>query len=198
MAHDPKALLILIFHNFLSVKLSDDRKSKISTIGDNMAIDFYLKIDGIKGESMDERHKDWIECSSVYWGIMQPKSATSSTGGGHTAERAELNDIVFSKVADLSSPILMQTCASGKTIANAKFEFMRADGHGMAIKYFEIELENVLVGMITPCIEPGSTLTENVGLKFSKVKWKYSQQKIGGGAGGNTAGGWDLSSNKIT
>lgn len=39
-------------------------------------------------------------------------------------------------------------------------------------------------------------MNENVGLKFSKVKWRYTQQKISGGAGGNTAGGWDLSANR--
>ena len=40
-------------------------------------------------------------------------------------------------------------------------------------------------------------IDDSIGLKFSKVKWKYTQQKIGGGAGGNTAGGWDLSANKV-
>jgi type VI protein secretion system component Hcp len=47
-----------------------------------MAIDVYLQIDGIKGESTDDKHRDWIECQSVQWGVLQPKSATASTGGG--------------------------------------------------------------------------------------------------------------------
>jgi type VI secretion system secreted protein Hcp len=129
--------------------------------------------------------------------MTQPRSATASTGGGHTAERAELADITFQKSADLSSPILMQTCVMGKTLAKAKFEFMRADGQGERIKYFEIELENILIGKVTPVVHEGNILTETVGLKFSKVKWKYTQQKIGGGAGGNTAGGWDLATNRV-
>jgi type VI secretion system secreted protein Hcp len=162
-----------------------------------MAMDVYLQIDGIKGESTDDKHQGWIECSAVHWGILQPRSATASTGGGHTSERAELTEIVFNKISDLSSPILMQTCAAGRTIPSAKFEFMRADGQGVRIKYFEIELENVLIGEIRPGIDPGVLLSEHVGLKFSKVKWKYTQQKVSGGAGGNTAGGWDLASNKI-
>lgn len=162
-----------------------------------MAIDVYLQIDGIKGESTDEKHKDWIECAAVHWSITQPKSACSSSSGGHTAERCELSDILLRKVADMSSPILMQTCAMGKTIPKAKFEFMRADGQGVPIKYFEIELENVLIGQVTPSIEEGNILTESVGLKFSKIKWKYTQQKVGGGIGGNTAGGWDSSANKV-
>jgi type VI secretion system secreted protein Hcp len=162
-----------------------------------MAIDVYLQIDGIKGESQDDKHKDWIECTSVHWGIIQPRSATASTGGGHTAERVELKEISFGKMADLASPVLMQTCAVGKTIPKAKFEFMRADGQGLPIKYFEIELENVLIGEIYPSIESGSILGEQVSLKFSKVKWKYTQQKIAGGSGGSTVGGWDLAANKV-
>jgi len=162
-----------------------------------MAIDVYLQIDGIKGESQDDKHKQWIEVSSVQWSMTQPKSATASTGGGHTTERAELEDIKFQKIADLSSPILMQTCVAGKTIPKAKFEFMRADGQGTRIKYFEIELENVLIGKVAPVVHEGSILSETVSLKFAKVKWKYTQQKVSGGACGNTAGGWDLSTNRI-
>jgi type VI secretion system secreted protein Hcp len=162
-----------------------------------MAIDVYLQIDGIKGESADDKHKDWIECKSVAWGVEQPKSATASTGGGHTAERCEHEDIALTKLADLSSPLLLQNCSSGKTIPKAKFEFMRADAQGERIKYFEIELENVLIGSVEPKVEEGLFLHEKVGLKFSKIKWKYTQQKIGGGAGGNTSGGWDLATNKI-
>ena len=162
-----------------------------------MAIDVYLQIDGIKGESMDDKHKDWIECKTVSFGVTQPKSATSSTGGGHTAERCEHSEITLTKLADLATPILLQTCSSGKTIPKAKFEFMRADGQGERIKYFEIELENVLIGDVSPSVGEGDILHEHLGLKFSKVKWKYTQQKIGGGSGGNTAGGWDLSANKV-
>jgi len=162
-----------------------------------MAIDVYLQIDGIKGESMDDRHKDWIECKSVSWGVAQPKSATSSTGGGHTAERCEHQDIVLQKLADLASPVLLQTCSAGRTIPKAKFEFMRADAQGERIKYYEIEIENVLIGAVTPSVEEGDILTESVALKFSKIRWRYTQQKITGGAGGNTSGGWDLSANRI-
>ena len=103
-----------------------------------MAIDVYLQIDGIKGESGDDRHRDWIECQSVAWSVSQPRSATASTGGGHTAERCEHSEISVSKLADLSTPILLQLCSSGKTIPRARIEFLRADGQGERIKYFEI------------------------------------------------------------
>lgn len=74
---------------------------------------------------------------------------------------------------------------------------MRADAQGTRVKYFEIELENVLIAAVVPSVHEGNTLTEQVALKYSKVRWRYTQQKISGGAGGNTAGGWDLASNRI-
>lgn len=161
-----------------------------------MAIDVYLQIDGIKGESADSAHLGWIELSSVHMGVTQPRSATASTGGGHTAERCEHRTLSLSKLADVASPILMQTCSTGKTIPKAKFEFMRADGEGKPVKYYEVELENVMIANMDQLISEGNILHDDIGLRFSKVKWKYTQQKIAGGAGGNTSGGWDLAASK--
>ena len=112
-----------------------------------MAIDVYLQIDGIKGESHDDRHRDWIEVTGIHWGVHQPRSATAN---------------------------------------------------GERVKYFDIELDNVLVGMVKPHLGgDASFLSETVNLKFSKISWTYTQQKIAGGAGGSTMGGWDLATNKI-
>jgi type VI secretion system secreted protein Hcp len=161
-----------------------------------MAIDVYLQIDGIKGESADSAHQGWIELGSAHWGVTQPRSATASTSGGHTAERCEHHTLKLSKLADLASPILMQHCSMGKTIPKAKLEFMRADGDGKPVKYYEVELENVMIASMEQLVSQGSILHDSIGLRFSKVKWKYTQQKIGGGMGGSTVGGWDLAANK--
>jgi type VI secretion system secreted protein Hcp len=162
-----------------------------------MAVDAYLQIDGIKGESNDSNHVGWIEITSASWGVKQPKSATASTAGGHTAERCEQKSISLSKLADLASPILMQTCSAGRTIPKVRLEFMRADSDGKPIKYYEVELDNVIIGSIDQVMHGGTGLHDSFTLKFSKVRWKYTQQKISGGAGGNTSGGWDLSTNRI-
>jgi type VI secretion system secreted protein Hcp len=163
-----------------------------------MATDYYLQLDGIRGESADSMHVGWIECTSIDWSIDQPRSATASTSGGHTAERAELSDISIGKLVDLASPILAQACAWGKTIPKAKLEMLRADGNGEPIKYFEVELENVLISHIAPSFPSGESPSESLRLKFSKVKWRYSQQKIGGGSSGNTAGSWNMATNRTT
>lgn len=135
-----------------------------------MAIDVYRQIEGIKGESADSAHIGWIEVDSANWGVTQPKSATASTAGGHTAERCEHRTLSISKLAD---------------------------GDGNRVKYYEVELENVLVASMQQLVSAGSILHDSIGLRFSRVRWKYTQQKITGGGGGNTTGGWDLSTNRI-
>lgn len=151
--------------------------------------DAYLQIDGIKGESTDERQKDWIEVSKVQYSIFQPRAEVVSTGGGHTSGRADLFPITFKKLADISSPVLLQTCAAGKTIPKATFEFLRADGNGNPVPYFRIDLENLLISSITPDSGDGGIITERVQLAFSKVQWKYVRQSIRGGTQGNSTGG---------
>jgi type VI secretion system secreted protein Hcp len=162
-----------------------------------MAVDAYLQIEGIKGESMDDKHRDWIECLDVHFGVEQPRSPVVSTSGGHTSARADFDEIMVGKLADLSTPLLLQHCAMGKTIPKAKFEFFRADGSGERVKYFEMSLEHVLVGSVKPSLVPSSGMQEHLLLKFAKVTWRYTQQKISGGSGGSTVGGWDLAANKV-
>ena len=161
-----------------------------------MAIDVYLQIDGIKGESADDKHKDWIEVSNVAWSVNQPRASTVSTAGGLTAGRADLSDLSVRKLADLSSPVLQQHCAMGKTIPKARFEFMRADGDGKPICYYTVELENVMVSGVNPTSADGGIIKEHVFLAYSKMKWKYSKQSIRGGAEGSSTGGWDCAANK--
>jgi type VI secretion system secreted protein Hcp len=188
----------LIFTKLIFWHLFEDEAVVTSTTsGGDMAIDVYLQIEGINGESADGKHKGWIEVSHVIWNVNQSRASTMSTAGGLSCGRAELSEITFRKMADLSSPLLLQNCATGKTIAKAKFEFMRADGNGTPITYFTVELDNVMVSSVTPSSGDGGILSESVSLAYAKVKWKYTQQKIAGGIGGNTSGGWDAAANKI-
>jgi type VI secretion system secreted protein Hcp len=162
-----------------------------------MAIDAYLQIGDIKGESTDDKHKGWIEVSHVSWSVHQPRASAVSTAGGHTSGRADLSEVSFTKLADLASPILLQHCAMGKTIPKAVFEFMRADGDGKPICYYKMELENVMLSNVHPNSGEGGTITEQVHLAYSRIKWTYTKQDVKGGAGGSTAGGWDAAANKI-
>ena len=163
-----------------------------------MAIDVYLQIEGIKGESADSTHQGWIELTSAQWGVLQPKSATASTGGGHTAERCEHGEMIFGKDMDVVSPLLYQHASGGSTFDEVTVEFYRADGEGKRVRYLEIKLKYVLIASVSPSVVSQGVPSETFALKYAAVQWKYTQQKIGGNQGGNSQGAWSLTKNDKT
>jgi type VI secretion system secreted protein Hcp len=162
--------------------------------------DIYVRFDSpaIKGESQDKDHKDWIEVSHWSHQIIQPRSATASTSGGHTSERTEHSDMEFVKEIDVVSPLLYQHASGGSTFGEVTIDFLRADGEGNRVKYLEIKLKNAIVSRIAPSVASEGLPTESFSLKYAAIQWKYTQQNIGGGQGGVTQGAWSLTKNDKT
>jgi len=159
-----------------------------------MAFDAFLKIDGIKGESEDGAHPDWIELLGYHHGISQPASSTASSNGGATAERVNFGDFSISKLVDLASPKIFEASCTGKHIPEVIIEVCRAGGQ--KIKFLEIRMEQVL---ITSYIHDGSGEfpTESVSFNPGRFTMNYIKQKRADGQpGGNVAAGWDLIANK--
>ncbi|WP_411832386.1 Hcp family type VI secretion system effector [Pseudoxanthomonas mexicana] len=155
----------------------------------------FLSIDTIKGESRDDKHRDWIEIKSFSQNLTQPRSATASTSGGQTAARVNLSPIEIVKSIDLSTTALNQAAASGTTFPKARIDFMRADKDGNAVNYYSVELLNVLVHSVTTTVDDEGFPHEVVQLSFAAIKWTYNQQKPEGGVGGKTVAQWSASKN---
>ena len=162
--------------------------------------DIYVKFGNpaIKGESQDKDHKDWIEVLSWEHNIKQPRSATASTAGGHTAERCEHGEMIFTKDMDVVSPLLYQHASGGTTFDEVTIDFMRADGEGKRVKYLEIKLKNAILGAVDAKVAAEGLPTDKFSLKYAAVQWKYTQQKIGGNQGGHSQGAWSLTKNDKT
>jgi type VI secretion system secreted protein Hcp len=164
-----------------------------------MAFDAYLKIEGIPGESLDDKHKDWIEIKGFDFGASQSTSATASSSGGATAERVNLSDFTIRKFIDKASPKLFEACCKGQHIKEVTLSVNRAGGD--KVKYLEVKLEEVIVSATTidgnPAVE-GDLPSEVVKFNFGRIKKTYTQQKRqDGSGGGNVAGGWDRTKNKV-
>ncbi|AMR81458.1 type VI secretion system tube protein Hcp [Cupriavidus taiwanensis] len=162
--------------------------------------DIYVKFGSpaIKGESQDKDHKDWIEVNTWKHSITQPRSATASTAGGHTAERCEHGEMVFTKDLDVVSPLLYQHVSGGTTFDEVTIDFLRADGEGKRVKYLEIKLKNAILGAVSANVVAEGIPSDSFTLKYAAVQWKYTQQKIGGNQGGNSQGAWSLTKNDKT
>ncbi len=163
-----------------------------------MAYDAFIKIDGIPGESQDDKHKDWIEILDFEHEMSQPSSATASSAGGGTTERVDHEDIQITKHIDKASPKIYEALSKGTHIPNVLIEFCRAGGD--KLKYMEIKLEQVIISYAKPGGSKNDDAfpTEDVKFNYGKIKWTYTQQKRADGTGGgNVAGGWDLIGNKV-
>jgi type VI secretion system secreted protein Hcp len=163
-----------------------------------MAFDAFLKIDGVPGESSDDKHKDWIEILSYSMGITQPTSGSASTSGGATSERAHFQDFSIVKALDKASPKIALACAGGDHIKSVIVELCRAGGD--KVKYMEYKMSNCIISSFRPggSAHGGETLPlEEVSFNYGKIEWTYTQQKRADGAGGGqVAAGWDLQLNK--
>lgn len=164
--------------------------------------DIYLKFTkktnskDIPGESLDDAHKDgkWMEISAWEHALRQPKSATSSTAGGHTSERCEHSEMLFTKDIDVSSPYIWEACSAGYAY-DVEIQFFRAQGT-VRTQYLTIKLTNAVVSSVTPSVKSEGLPTETIGIKYAKVVWTYKGSKTDGTVENtNHVGVWDLALN---
>jgi type VI secretion system secreted protein Hcp len=139
--------------------------------------DIHLKVDGIKGESTDVRHKDEIVVDSWAWGVAAGQSAG---GGGAGAGRATFSDLTFTHRVDRASPLLWKACATGRQIKEAMLSIARS-GPG-AQDYMTISLRNVRVTAVAlaDAAADSSPPAETVSLSFGQVRYGYRPQRANG------------------
>ena len=163
-----------------------------------MAFDCFLKIDGIDGESTDDKHKQWIELLSYSHGVSQPSSGSVSSGGARSAERCDHQDFSVVKTLDKASPKLNLFCCNGKHIANVKVELCRATENKE--KYMEYLMTDVIVSSVRPggSSQGGEALPlEEVSFNYGKITWNYVEaDHKTGKPSGNVETHWDLVTNK--
>jgi len=178
-------LVVLLF--LLSLTLTNPGKL--------LAVDAFLKIEGVKGESADAKHKDEIDVIS--WSFGETNSGTAHTGGGGGAGRVNMKDFKFTMRTNIASPQLFQYCASGKHIKEAKL-FVRSSGSRPA-EFLEIWLSDVLVSSFVNMGSAGPNIPypmEEIMLNFSSIKIDYKPMKPDGSLGGSVHGGWNVKANK--
>jgi type VI secretion system secreted protein Hcp len=140
-----------------------------------MATDIFAKLGDIKGESLDDKHKDEIEVLSYSWGVSNAGSMAHGSGGGEG--KSTFHDLSFVHKVDKASPILMQACANGTHIKEAIITHRKA-GKGQQ-EYMIVKLNDVIITGIAHA-GSGDEHSENVSMAFSKVAFEYKPQKPDG------------------
>jgi type VI secretion system secreted protein Hcp len=161
-----------------------------------VAVDYFLKIDGIPGESTDSKHKDEIDVLAWSWGEANPVQHGGGGGGGGGAGKVQMQDFNFTASVSKASPQLMLACASGKNLKSAVLSGRRS-GKGQQ-EFLTFSLSDVLVSSYqTSGAEGGDVVPmDSVSLNFSKIQIEYKLQKATGAGGGSIKAGWDVKQNK--
>jgi type VI secretion system secreted protein Hcp len=158
-----------------------------------MAVDFFLKIDGIDGESTDDKHKSEIDVESWSWGSTQ--SGTSSGGGGGGAGKVSMQDFLFVMRVNKASPLLMLACATGEHIKEATLTCRKAGGDQQ--EYMKIKMSDLLVSSYQTGGSGGDVIpVDQISLNFSKIEYEYKPQKADGTLDSPVKTGYDLKANK--
>jgi len=159
-----------------------------------MATDFFLELDGIKGESADHKHKDQLDIASFSWGVTN--SGASAGGGGGGAGKASFQDLHFTTEVGTASPTLMLACATGQHIKKAVLHVRKAGGDQQ--NYYTVTLSDVLVSSYqSGAHSSGDPIpTDQFSLNFAKIEFEYKPQKADGSLGSAVKTGYDLKANK--
>jgi type VI secretion system secreted protein Hcp len=158
-----------------------------------MAVDIFAKIGDIKGESLDDKHKDEVEVLSYSWGVTN--AGTTSGGGGGGAGRATFQDLSIVHKIDKASPQLLRACATGQHLKEATITFRKA---GKAQQEFlVIKMNDVIItGVAHSDAHDSEGGSETVNLEFAKVDWEFRPQKPNGTLDAGIHFKFDIKANK--
>lgn len=157
------------------------------------AVDYFLKLQGIEGESTDSKHKAEIDIESWSWGATQ--GGAHGFGGGGGAGKVQMQDFHFTMRVNKASPKLMLACATGEHIKEAILTCRKAGKEQQ--EYLKIKFSDLLVSSYQTGGSAGDVIPmDQISLNFSKIELEYKEQKADGSLGGATKAGYDLKLNK--
>ena len=157
-----------------------------------MAVDMFLKIDGIKGESSDDKHKGEIEVLSWHWGATQTGTTHSGPGGG--AGKANFQDVTITKHMDSASPLLLDHVAKGVHLKQAMLVIRKAGSK--PLEYLKLKMSDVLISSFqTGGTGSDERLTETLGLNFASYEFEYVPQKADGSGDAAITRKFDIAKN---
>ncbi|HSU58293.1 MAG TPA: type VI secretion system tube protein Hcp [Bryobacteraceae bacterium] len=159
-----------------------------------MAVEAFLKLDGVTGESQKAGHVGEIELFSFSWGASNPSSVSFGTGSG--AGKVDISSLSLQTQVAKQSTTLFQFCASGQHIANGVLAVREAGGGEAPKEYLKYTMNEVFVDSVSwGGAAGGGKPSESISLSFKKIKIEYSAQKEDGSLESPVFASWDVAKN---
>lgn len=158
--------------------------------------DFFLKIEGIEGQSVQKGHEKEIELESFSFGVTN-QGSFHKNGTGAGKGKASISDLSFSKVVDKSSPLLFKAAASGRHIPSATITTQMQGGDNAPVVYYKIVLTDVLVSSYQNSgSQGGDEIMESFSLNFGKIDFTHTGQTNEGGNDAQVTGWFSPAKNE--
>ena len=159
-----------------------------------MAGDYFLKLEGIKGESNDAKYKGEIDIESFSWSLTQSGTTHTATGSG--SAKVSVGDLAINKLVDKASPTLVQYCTLGKHIPKGMLIVRKAGGDSQ-VEYLKLELKDIMVSSYqTGGAGSNERISESISLNFAEYKIIYTEQKKDGSAGAAPEFAYNIAENQ--
>jgi len=158
-----------------------------------MAVDSFLKLGTLKGESVVKGFEDQIQLLSWSWGVAQSGTTHMASGGG--AGKVNVSDMHITHYVDAASPNLFLACCTGTHYDSATLTMRKAGG--TALEYLTITLTDIIVTSVSVSGATAADLvSEDFSLNFAKFKLSYQpQDNKGAKKGGAIDATYDVAKN---
>ena len=144
----------------------------LATAHAHAATDMFLELDGIKGESQDEQHKDAIDVRSWSWGASRGAADKKSAS---PSEPVSIQNLAFTHSIDSASPKLLERLLTGDSIASGKLTLRRSGEN--PFEYLELCMKGIdVTSFSTGGSGQEDRITESVTLHFNQFRYEYTPQ----------------------
>ena len=158
-----------------------------------MAVDYFLKLDGIQGESQDEKFKNQIQVLSWSWGASNVSSVAGTGGSG--AGKADLSDFSMMLNFDKSTPKFFKSICLGSHIPSGEFSAVKAGTEGKP--YLKVDFKEIFVTSLQMSAS-GEVPAVSLSFSYNEIKIDYSAQDEKGNVASTGPVTFNTKTNKLS
>jgi len=158
------------------------------------ADDYFLKIDGVPGESAAGLAKDAIQVKEFSWGA---ENTSAFTSGGASAGKATFKEFTIKKNVDSTSPVLLQKLGLGAPLPAIELAVRHAAATPQPF-YMRYCMQPVLVVSQEQAASGDGSIEETIVFKFAASSQTFARQNAAGQVTSNVIGSWNTLTNSAS
>jgi type VI secretion system Hcp family effector len=157
-----------------------------------MAVNYYLQITGIDGESKSTKFTN--QCQLISWSFAGQQIGTSVSGGGAAAGKVQMQDFIFTITNGKHTPKVFLALVKGDHIAKAVLSCCKSGGGQAEQAYLIYTFTDLLISSVTTsgAVSSADLPTDQISFNFSQIQIDYREQDKTGTLLGPVSAGFNV------